>query len=86
MQEQAILQVVSKNLYNQDPQRTPIPYGVLDPRMVRVFKLFMKGTIKHELLTNYRAIFLKSLNVFSIHVYKLSEVQNPCIVCLLKVS
>lgn len=33
MQQQAILQVVSKNLYNQDPQRTPIPYGVLDPRM-----------------------------------------------------
>lgn len=37
MQQQAILQVVSKNLYNQDPQRTPIPYGVLDPRMVCPF-------------------------------------------------
>lgn len=34
MQQQALLQVVAKNLYNQDVQRTPIAYGVLDPRMV----------------------------------------------------
>lgn len=33
MQQQALLHVVAKNLYNQDIARTPIPYGVLDPRM-----------------------------------------------------
>lgn len=34
MQEQAHLQVVAKNLYTQDSQRTPVPYGVLDRKMV----------------------------------------------------
>lgn len=33
MQQQAHLHVVAKNLYNQDAQRTPIPYGVLDKRL-----------------------------------------------------
>ncbi|XP_044732601.1 DNA-directed RNA polymerase III subunit RPC1 isoform X2 [Chrysoperla carnea] len=33
MQQNAHLQVVAKNLYNQDGQRTPVPYGVLDRRM-----------------------------------------------------
>ena len=28
-----VLQVVGKNLYNQDAERTPIPYGALDNRM-----------------------------------------------------
>lgn len=34
MQQQAHIHVVSKNLYNQDVQRTPVPYGVLDKRLV----------------------------------------------------
>lgn len=34
MQQNAHLQIVAKNLYNQDAQRTPVPYGVLDRRMV----------------------------------------------------
>lgn len=33
MQQQAHLHVVAKNLYNQDVQRSPIPYGVLDKRL-----------------------------------------------------
>nr|CAD7197843.1 unnamed protein product [Timema douglasi] len=33
IQQQAHLHVVAKNLYNQDTQRTPVPYGVLDRRM-----------------------------------------------------
>ncbi|XP_022912626.2 DNA-directed RNA polymerase III subunit RPC1 [Onthophagus taurus] len=33
MQQQAHIHVVAKNLYNQDLQRTPIPYGVLDKRL-----------------------------------------------------
>lgn len=33
MQQQAHLHVVAKNLYSQDSQRTPVPYGVLDRRM-----------------------------------------------------
>nr|XP_023022188.1 DNA-directed RNA polymerase III subunit RPC1 [Leptinotarsa decemlineata] len=33
MQQQSHLHVVAKNLYNQDNQRTPIPYGVLDMRL-----------------------------------------------------
>ena len=28
-----VFQVVGKNLYNQDAERTPIPYGALDNRM-----------------------------------------------------
>lgn len=36
MQQQAHIHVVAKNLYNQDVQRTPIPYGVLDKRLVIV--------------------------------------------------
>lgn len=34
MQQQAHIHVVAKNLYNQDIQRTPIPFGVLDKRLV----------------------------------------------------
>jgi DNA-directed RNA polymerase III subunit RPC1 len=34
MQQQSHIHVVAKNLYNQDVQRTPIPYGVLDKRLV----------------------------------------------------
>lgn len=33
MQQQAHLHVVAKNLYSQDSQRTPVPFGVLDRRM-----------------------------------------------------
>jgi DNA-directed RNA polymerase III subunit RPC1 len=33
MQQQSHIHVVAKNLYNQDVQRTPIPYGVLDKRL-----------------------------------------------------
>ncbi|CAH1406139.1 unnamed protein product [Nezara viridula] len=33
MQQQAHLHVVAKNLYSQDSQRTPVPYGVLDRKM-----------------------------------------------------
>lgn len=34
MERQAHLHVVAKNLYNQDVEHTPVPYGVLDKRMV----------------------------------------------------
>ncbi|KAF7263909.1 hypothetical protein GWI33_000924 [Rhynchophorus ferrugineus] len=33
MQQQSHIQVVAKNLYNQDTGRTPVPYGVLDKRL-----------------------------------------------------
>ncbi|XP_053196870.1 DNA-directed RNA polymerase III subunit RPC1 [Scomber japonicus] len=33
MRQQAHIQVVSKNLYSQDMNHTPLPYGVLDHRM-----------------------------------------------------
>lgn len=33
IQQQSHIQIVSKNLYCQDPQRTPIPHGLLDRRM-----------------------------------------------------
>lgn len=33
IQQEAQIQVVGKNLYNQDQLRTPVPYGVLDRRM-----------------------------------------------------
>ncbi|KDR18934.1 DNA-directed RNA polymerase III subunit RPC1 isoform X1 [Zootermopsis nevadensis] len=33
IQQQAHIHVVAKNLYSQDTQRTPVPYGVLDRRM-----------------------------------------------------
>lgn len=46
MQQQAHIHVVAKNLYNQDVQRTPIPYGVLDKRLV------------HNAYTYYIYIFL----------------------------
>ena len=36
MRQQAHLQVVSKNLYNQDGLHKPVPYGVLDHRMVSI--------------------------------------------------
>lgn len=35
MRQQAHIQVVSKNLYSQDTSHTPLPYGVLDHRMVQ---------------------------------------------------
>lgn len=35
MRQQAHIQVVSKNLYSQDLKHSPLPYGVLDHRMVR---------------------------------------------------
>ncbi|CAB1343971.1 unnamed protein product [Coregonus sp. 'balchen'] len=34
MRQQAHIQVVSKNLYSQDTSHTPLPYGVLDHRMM----------------------------------------------------
>lgn len=34
MRQQAHIQVVSKNLYSQDTKHSPLPYGVLDHRMV----------------------------------------------------
>lgn len=34
MQKEAHIHVVSKNLYSQDPSRTPAPFGVLDPKLV----------------------------------------------------
>ena len=36
MRQQAHLHVVSKTLYSQDTARKPVPYGVLDHRMVSV--------------------------------------------------
>lgn len=39
MQQQAHLHVVAKNLYNQDVQRTPIAYGVLDKRLVNINRI-----------------------------------------------
>lgn len=33
MERQAHMHVVAKNLYNQDVEHTPVPYGVLDRRM-----------------------------------------------------
>lgn len=33
------LQVVSKNLYSQDGNRKPVPYGVLDHKMVKSFMM-----------------------------------------------
>lgn len=36
MQQQALINVVAKNLYNQDLQRTPVVYGVLDRRLVNI--------------------------------------------------
>lgn len=36
MQQQSHIHVVAKNLYNQDIQRTPVPYGVLDKRLVKL--------------------------------------------------
>ncbi|KAF3423619.1 hypothetical protein E2986_12478 [Frieseomelitta varia] len=33
MERQAHIHVVAKNLYNQDVEHTPVPYGVLDKRM-----------------------------------------------------
>jgi len=36
IQQQAHIHVVAKNLYNQDAQRTPVPYGMLDRRMVNI--------------------------------------------------
>ncbi|CAG9841200.1 unnamed protein product [Diabrotica balteata] len=33
MQQQSHIHVVAKNLYNQDVQRTPVPFGVLDKRL-----------------------------------------------------
>ena len=35
MRQQAHIQVVSKNLYSQDNNHSPLLYGVLDHRMVR---------------------------------------------------
>ena len=35
MRQQAHIHVVSKALYTQDNTRKPVPYGVLDHRMVR---------------------------------------------------
>ena len=35
MRQQAHIHVVSKALYSQDNSRKPVPYGVLDHRMVR---------------------------------------------------
>lgn len=37
MQKEASIHVVSKNLYSQDAARTPAPFGVLDPKLVRTF-------------------------------------------------
>ena len=37
MRQQAHIQVVSKNLYSQDTKHTPLPYGVLDHRMVACY-------------------------------------------------
>ena len=37
MRQQAHLHVVSKTLYSQDTARKPVPYGVLDHRMVSVW-------------------------------------------------
>ena len=34
LQQQGLVHVVAKNLYNQDPGRTPVQHGVLDRRMV----------------------------------------------------
>ena len=34
IQKQAHIHVVSKNLYREDAQRSPVSYGVLDRRMV----------------------------------------------------
>ena len=34
MRKQSHLQCVAKNLYSQDGMRTPVPYGVLDKKLV----------------------------------------------------
>ena len=41
MQKEAHIQVVSKNLYQQDAARTPAPFSVLDPKLVNYFHLFV---------------------------------------------
>lgn len=39
IQQESHLRIVSKNLYQG--QRQPVPYGVLDKRMVRIFIGFL---------------------------------------------
>ena len=41
MQKEAHIQVVSKNLYQQDAARTPAPFSVLDPKLVKDFYFFV---------------------------------------------
>lgn len=49
MKQAAHIHVVSKNLYSQDGRRKPIPYGVLDHRMVSVcVRVPPTGGILHE--------------------------------------
>ena len=51
MHQYAHIHCVSKNLYNQDPSRTPVSYGVLDSHMVWwVFYWFLKLPVNNYFL------------------------------------
>ena len=60
MQQYAHIHCVSKNLYNQDSGRTPIPFGVLDSHMVGA-RFIMRQSIdlihKWQLI-NYSFVFM----------------------------
>lgn len=61
MQQQALINVVAKNLYNQDVQRTPVAYGVLDRRLVSI-EIDILGPYILLLLINFIII-----NILHIH-------------------
>ncbi|CAH1795117.1 unnamed protein product [Owenia fusiformis] len=85
MQKQAHIQVVSKNLYNQDGSRKPIPYGMLDHKMGTSEKDNMCDTCGKNLaecLGHYGYIDLE-LPVFHIGYFRttIMILQNICKNC-----
>lgn len=56
MQKEAHIHVVSKNLYSQDAARTPAPFGVLDPKLVRPISCICLSLNDHHFST--RRVFV----------------------------
>lgn len=60
MERQAHMHVVAKNLYNQDVEHTPVPYGVLDRRMVIFIQEIFLSRINHSTVRPIDAVRAKS--------------------------
>ena len=83
-----VVQVVGKNLYNQDAERTPIPYGALDNRMGTSQKVrsFSDSNISKLLILSRRTTARRVVKALLTALVILAMLTSSCLSTMLATS